>query len=208
MTATDTPTAPPPTPEPDARHKPRWWRKTWLKVTAGFVGGLLVGSMITTTPTEPAAVDPGREATLDQRETELDAREAELEELANLDADLDLAEPAAEPEPQFYTPKPRDFDLIVKTTDKDCFGSAGCSVDYRIDPEYGGEPLDPSKTYEVTFELQGQANGYEAVGSILVNGVEGEPDQFEYEVYEGFTDTDSSDAELTAKVIAVEERGF
>ncbi|MET7709888.1 hypothetical protein [Micromonospora sp. NPDC005413] len=57
--------------------------------------------------------------------------------------------------PAYDTPAKGDFKLKVKTLRKQCFGSAGCNITYRIDVTYTGDGLDPSRTYEVTYEVKG-----------------------------------------------------
>ncbi|MFI7214259.1 hypothetical protein ACIBP4_24055 [Micromonospora maritima] len=57
--------------------------------------------------------------------------------------------------PLYDTPTKNDFRLKVKILRKQCFGSAGCNVTYRIDVTYTGSGLDPSKTYEVTYQVKG-----------------------------------------------------
>ncbi|MGA4727696.1 hypothetical protein ACPB67_09785 [Micromonospora taraxaci] len=59
------------------------------------------------------------------------------------------------PAPVYDTPTKGDFKLKVKTLRKQCFGSAGCNITYRIDVTYTGDGLDPSSTYEVTYEVKG-----------------------------------------------------
>ncbi|MGW5580225.1 hypothetical protein [Micromonospora chokoriensis] len=61
----------------------------------------------------------------------------------------------APPAPVYDTPTKGDFKLQVKTLRKQCFGSAGCNITYRIDVTYTGDGLDPSRTYEVTYEVKG-----------------------------------------------------
>ncbi|MFI7280146.1 hypothetical protein ACIBOV_07755 [Micromonospora chersina] len=57
--------------------------------------------------------------------------------------------------PLYDTPTKSDFKLKVKILRKQCFGSAGCNVTYRIDVTYTGSGLDPAKTYEVTYQVKG-----------------------------------------------------
>ncbi|SCL44937.1 hypothetical protein GA0070606_0523 [Micromonospora citrea] len=62
----------------------------------------------------------------------------------------------APPVPAYGTPTKSDFMLKVKILKKKCFGSAGCNITYRIDVTYTGDvDLDPSKTYEVTYQVKG-----------------------------------------------------
>lgn len=56
----------------------------------------------------------------------------------------------------YDTPTKSDFKLKVKVLKKQCFGSAGCNITYRIGVTYTGDgDLDPSKTYEVTYQVKG-----------------------------------------------------
>ncbi|MFI6161672.1 hypothetical protein ACIA59_17205 [Micromonospora haikouensis] len=58
--------------------------------------------------------------------------------------------------PRYATLTKRDIALKVKILRKQCFGSAGCNVTYRIDVAYRGTAdLDPSRTYEVTYQAKG-----------------------------------------------------
>ena len=47
-----------------------------------------------------------------------------------------------EPEPTYADatelPAPEDFEISVRVTEKQCFGSAGCNVSFTIDPTYVG----------------------------------------------------------------------
>jgi hypothetical protein len=47
-------------------------------------------------------------------------------------------EPTEEPTAAGFTPRKSDFEIGIKILEKKCFGSAGCSVTYRIKPEYVG----------------------------------------------------------------------
>ena len=49
-------------------------------------------------------------------------------------------EPTEEPAPVKF--KRSDFTVGIKILSKQCFGSAGCNVEFRIDPQYvGSQPL-------------------------------------------------------------------
>lgn len=68
-----------------------------------------------------------------------------------------------------YTPKPADFTLTVKILEKKCYGSAGCNVTFRIELAYSGQTLNPTKTYEVTYEVSG-TDEQTYVNTLTVNG--------------------------------------
>lgn len=59
-----------------------------------------------------------------------------------------------------YTPTKSDFKLSLKILSKECFGSAGCDISFRVEPAYSGDEFDPSKTAEVTYEIIGSEDDY------------------------------------------------
>ncbi|MFE6886657.1 hypothetical protein [Streptomyces sp. NPDC057694] len=76
------------------------------------------------------------------------------------------AEAAAEEEeetgePTFEAPTADDFTMTLKTTKRQCFGSAGCNVTVEPRLTYDGiaEALDPDAVYEITYEISGDASG-------------------------------------------------
>ncbi len=63
--------------------------------------------------------------------------------------------PDATPEPP-YEPRKADWKIGIKILSKQCFGSAGCNVEYRIVPDYvGTRYLPESGTIEVTYDVKG-----------------------------------------------------
>lgn len=56
-----------------------------------------------------------------------------------------------------YVPKPSDFVIRIKVRAKQCFGSAGCLITYRIDPSYRGRPFRGS--YDITYRVSGDESG-------------------------------------------------
>lgn len=102
------------------------------------------------------------------------------------------------PEPDYHEPTAADFKLRVKTLDKECFGSAGCNVTFRVEVTYVPVlPLDPSKTYEVTYEITGGEE--EMISTLEVTGDTASVPEDE------FISTSSSKAQLKAKVTEVAE---
>lgn len=57
-------------------------------------------------------------------------------------------------EPSF-TPAPSDFKVDVIVTEQKCFGSAGCTIHYTIDPSYIGLRPLPSANYTVVYQVIG-----------------------------------------------------
>lgn len=99
-------------------------------------------------------------------------------------------------EPSYHIPAAADFTLTIKILEKQCFGSAGCLIDYRIELAYNGTvPLDPKTTYEVTYEVRGGTDT--KINTLEVTGAEYERDNKES------LQTKSSKNELTAVVTSV-----
>lgn len=92
-------------------------------------------------------------------------------------------------------PRPADFELTVKIMKKECFGSAGCNITYRIVVGYGGPTIDPSTTYSVTYEIAGGEDTQ--INTFTITG-----DQYEVDSEE-LIGTKSSSAKLTARVTDV-----
>ena len=76
----------------------------------------------------------------------------------------ETSEPAAS-----YSPTKADFNLKLKILRKECFGTAGCNVTYRVDVAYAGSPLDPDTEYEVTYKILGGEDGSQ-INTLTVQG--------------------------------------
>ena len=99
---------------------------------------------------------------------------------------------AAEPEP----PAIKDFKLTPKITDKECFGSAGCNVTFRVDVAYDGLPPDDSTTWLLVYEIGGVEDGPQ-VGSIELTGMD-------LSGTEESVSTTSSKKKITLKLTSIE----
>lgn len=86
-----------------------------------------------------------------------------------------------------------DFKLTVKTTDKDCFGSAGCNVQYQIKAAIGA----PAQDCDVTYDVHGLQD--QQTGTLTVHE-DGTYDQESYQAGQ----TTSSSKKLTAVVTDVD----
>jgi len=98
-----------------------------------------------------------------------------------------------------YHPTKLDFQLKLKITQKKCFGSAGCLIEYHVDLAYAGAPLDDSDTWVVTYEVSGVEDG-PAINTLEVTG-----DQMSYDETES-AETPSSSTKLRVKVTDVEKK--
>lgn len=170
------PDQPWPTMPPRKRKAP-----TWLIITAAVALGVCgIGTI--------AAIAGGG--------TDLDTPPAP----GQREAPAEPAEPAADepdpPEQTFPEPDPDDFDLTAKILSKECFGSAGCLIDFRIELAYDGPELDPAVTYELIYEVAGGESDY--VNTLTISG-----DQYSTEETESISTP--SDRELTVTVTDVSE---
>ena len=109
-------------------------------------------------------------------------------------ASVTSEEPA--PEPPAVVPVPTDFVLKVIVLSKQCFGSAGCSLTYRIEVTYNGLPVPEDKEYTVTYTVAGAEDGPQ-VNNFTLRGT-----QVEYQSEE-IASTPSSKTVLTARVTQV-----
>lgn len=170
-------TTPPPPPGPPHPPAPPWGapppppaakprRKLWPWLLGGAAVFLLLlggcGALLASIADEAAKTPaPG------SRSTPLATAEATPSETA--DGIQETTPPPPEPA---YTPTAKDFRIAVKVVSRQCFGSAGCLVSYRVAPTYVGKhPLSESVEYEVTYEVRGVDDG-PAVNTFTVTGGE------------------------------------
>ena len=104
---------------------------------------------------------------------------------------------ATSAEPVYDTPVPKDFTLAVNVLNKECFGSAGCDITFRISVTLTGNvTFDPAQTYTVTYDLTG-TDGGASQGSFRITGTTVNEDG------EDITQTGSSSTQVTAHVTSV-----
>lgn len=112
------------------------------------------------------------------------------------------AEPVSDPtteSPAYADPRPSDFTMKLKIKRKHCFGSAGCNVDVEPDLSYGGIlPIDPDKSYEITYQINGDESGPVIETISLTDGTS-------MEYYPSSLSTASSRTKITGKVTDVSE---
>lgn len=101
--------------------------------------------------------------------------------------------------PADHTPAAREFQIRVKVLSKQCFGSAGCNITFRIDPTYSGPALDPGTTWLITYEVTGVEDGPQ------VNTFELTGDTASFDSEESAS-TKTSRAKVTAKVTEITEQ--
>jgi hypothetical protein len=107
--------------------------------------------------------------------------------------------PVANEGPTYAVPTKADFKLSLKILKKECFGSAGCNISFRLQVAYD-KPFDPAKTYEVTYEVRGGEDPLQ--NTFEVNG-----DQATGETEE-FISTARSTSKLSVVVLDVAPRSY
>lgn len=99
--------------------------------------------------------------------------------------------------PARYKPHRADWKIAIKIKKKQCFGSAGCNVTFRINPNYvGDQQLPDSGTIEVTYVVKGDESGP------ITNSFTVEDGSASYDGEE-FASTPRAATKLTAKVTEV-----
>lgn len=89
--------------------------------------------------------------------------------------------------------RPADVKLAIKTTDKKCFGSAGCNVEFEVRPTWPRTAGQCKATYEVKGldDIQ--------IGTLTLNS----DGTYEQDPYQGGS-TSNSKVTLTARVTEIE----
>lgn len=64
-------------------------------------------------------------------------------------------------EPEYDSVDSGSFTIELRTTERHCFGSAGCNVTVEPEVTYVGDSadLDPEAVYEITYEIHGDEDG-------------------------------------------------
>jgi hypothetical protein len=101
-----------------------------------------------------------------------------------------------DPRKAAFDPKPKDFKISIAILEKQCPGSAGCTISYRITLFYVGSQKLPAKgVTKVTYLVSG---GVSPITNTLALTKD-----FTVPSYGDLIDTPSSSAELTATVTKV-----
>lgn len=101
--------------------------------------------------------------------------------------------PVVDNENPYDTPKVSDFRLKVKTLTKECFGSAGCNITYRVVADWS-QSYDPSIDYELTYRVTGPEDGAH-IGTMTITGDE-------------YSTTREESASTSSKYTALKVRGL
>jgi hypothetical protein len=107
-------------------------------------------------------------------------------------------EPAA---PAYHTPTRGDFGLKLKIKSWEDFDTAGAIATFSVKLSYDGSKgkLDPDKTYEITYKVQGSGDEY--INTLTVTGDDYFADEDEMlDVPAGVSRSD-----LSVKIMSVEE---
>jgi hypothetical protein len=101
-------------------------------------------------------------------------------------------------------PNKQTLKLTLRITSKQCFGSAGCNVEYRVAPVWTATPgVDLDGDYDITYKVTGDDSGpILDTLTIYSNG--------KYEVpFEGLMSTSSGAVHPTATIIRIRKHvGF
>jgi hypothetical protein len=123
------------------------------------------------------------------------------------------SEDASATQAQAVTPSPTqtdihptnsDFVMHLRITSKQCFGSAGCNIEYDVIPKWAGDqPAADTQLdgkYDLTYAVTGSEDG-PIVETMTVYPTL----KYEVPMFGGFASTSSSYAELEAHVVRLRE---
>jgi hypothetical protein len=107
-----------------------------------------------------------------------------------------------DPEPTFAEIDADSFAIDLRTTRRQCFGSAGCNVTVEPELTYLGadsNDIDPQAVYEITYEIKGDESGPVIATAEL-------SDQTSLSYTATSISTASADTDITVKITDVLER--
>ncbi|OSZ61308.1 hypothetical protein OQI_06275 [Streptomyces pharetrae CZA14] len=137
------PEFPPPTP-PEPPAPPRNWTNAIIIGSAAAVIVAVVATGIVVVQSRDGDTKPA----------------ATTKSSAPTDDPVTVAAEEPEPEPTYPAVDEDSFEMTLRTTERQCFGSAGCSVTVEPNLTYlGFEDLDPDAVYEITYEIRGDESG-------------------------------------------------
>lgn len=178
--------APPPAvslqpPPPAAKRRPRWATPA-IALAAFVVGAGAAGASGDSTTTAKPTTTVTVTATA----------AAEPAPAASTSTTTEAAAPAD------YVPQPKDFRVTLSIISKQCFGSAGCNITYRIAPKYIGPAVSHDLNLTVTYQVDGGEDGPQ-INSFTIEDNTASFDQQEV------ISTKSSKSKLSVKVTQVLE---
>jgi hypothetical protein len=177
------PTFPSLPPQPGQRRPP-WYVRAWVLPTATFVVGLLLGVGI-------GVASGGGSASVDEARS--------VTSVSATPEPTESTSPAQAPEPVVQLTK-KDIELSLKTTERQCFGSAGCNVSVQVRAGVNralADALPRSGTWDVTYQISGDESG-PIIGTFSIYG------NGKYDVSEQYLSTASSNTPINVKVLSVE----
>jgi hypothetical protein len=180
----------PPQPVPPPKKKSR----TLLVGIIAGVLGLGIGGAVGASGDGTTTAGPGATVTATATAT---ATETVTE--GSEPTELPTDEPTEKP--VGWNPKPKDFKVTIKVTDKQCFGSAGCNVSYKVGLDYlGSQSLPDEGTTDITYKISGAEDPI--IGTLTLDS------EGKFDASEESTSTRSSSSKLTAKVTEVDYNEF
>ncbi|MCW8378327.1 hypothetical protein [Streptomyces justiciae] len=186
VTTPPVPNFPPPAPEPPARKKSR----TNLIIVASAVAVIA------------AVIGTGIVVVQSSKDGNTTAATTAESSAANQDVVTAAAEDP-DPEPTYADVDADDFSVELRTTKRQCFGSAGCNV--TVEPDMTllleSADLDPDAVYEITYEIRGDESGPVVETAELSN-------QTSLNYRPSLISTASSGTKLSVEITDVTSRGY
>jgi hypothetical protein len=187
-----TPPIPPPPSTPSAPPAKRsFLANQWLRYGVVFILGLGIGGAVATAGDETSAAG--------------ESPAPSSVSVAPTLSPTPSSEPSPTPSPTPTTnPEPplqrQDIELSLKTTEKQCFGSAGCLISVKIEvsvPAGIVAAFPPDGQWDVTYQITGDESG-PIIGTLSIYG------NGKYDVNEENLSTKSENTPVRVKVLDVE----
>ncbi|MEU6347879.1 hypothetical protein ABZ896_00940 [Streptomyces sp. NPDC047072] len=139
------PPVPPPPPGPPGPPKKRRTNAVIIGSAAAVIAAIVTTGIVVVGATKGSTNDDDKPST--------------GAAVASSVPDLDLVTPATEP--TYAQVDVDSFSIELRTTERQCFGSAGCNLTVEPELTYLGSSgvLDPDATYEITYEIHGDESG-------------------------------------------------
>ncbi|MGW2687356.1 hypothetical protein ACWC6I_29875 [Streptomyces sp. NPDC001414] len=117
-------------------------------------------------------------------------------------ADISATTPEAA-EPTYGTVNTASFAIDLKTTSRQCFGSAGCNVTVEPELTYLGDSdgIDPDAVFDITYEIHGDESG-----SVIETAELSDRTSLKYS--ESMISTASASTEVSVEITDVTQQGL
>lgn len=171
----------PPTAAPKG---PAWYARRWVQLVAVAIFAFALGA-VTGSSSQGGTAAASRPATT-------------VTTTATVTSTQSVEQTTAATSAASSVPAPADFKPAIRVKSKECFGSAGCNIEYTIDLTWVGAGPEPDADvdYDITYQVTGGQDGAQ-IGTITASGAK-------YDNASGVVRTASTSSKLAVKITRVD----